>query len=344
MTNKEAHIKYDMAIQHMASNRKGSLEPEYIDLILDSATIQLIYKKINPYVSSRREGFEESLKRYTDLQVLKRTVKLEVVKGSNEDYVAILPPSSLLLIPSVEADLDVNYKRVLEPTSENAEYKLYAIEFPDSDKAIGVNQFTSFVITIDDVEIRLPSNYPTFTRNDSKFMIINYVIDAVRDLGIEIGWEKYGDLFKKNHFIFYSKTAMVITLSFDTISKVSFVAKGDYVKPVSVVNKVRVPVSIFSDKSESKGTLNKYYNTYCARSPIATIENNLLCFSKRLEYIPKYVYVTYLKKPRLYNYRINAVSEIELNDEILAMAVTQTLSITNDPTYNAQLNQSIKID
>ena len=344
MTNKEAHIRFDMAIQHMASNRKGSLEPEYVDLVLDSATIALIYKKINPYVSSRREGFEESLKRYTDLQVLKRTVKLEVVDGNNDEYIAVLPPSNMLLVPSVEADLDVNYKRLVAPTSEDSSYKFYLLEFPDSGKTDRTTQFTAFSIIVNDVTLTMPTNYPAFTRNDAKFMIHNYIVNELRDRGIEVGWETYGDVFKRNHFVFYSNTPIIASLSFDAITRTVVALDKFPMKPVCAVNKTKIPVSVFSDKSESKASLNKYYKTYCARSPIATISNNILCFDKRLEYIPKYVYVTYLKRPRLYNFRTGAVAELELSDEILALAVTESLSITNDSTYNAQLNQAIKID
>ena len=344
MSNKEAHIKFDMAIQHMASDRKGSLEPEYIDMLLTDATNELIVRKINPYVSSRREGFEDSLKRYTDLQALKRTVKLEVVLGDNDEYVAILPPSFLILSPSFEADLDVDYKRAELPLSETSGYKYYTLSFPDSGKADRTAQFVTLTLTLNSKVFTLPSNYPALTRNASKFMIINYIVDELRNNGIEVGWEVYGTVFKKNTFVFYSNTVITGSLSFDAISNNVVDLGTTLTRPVSTVNKQRVPVSIFSDKSESKASMNKLYKTYCARNPIATIQNNTICFDKRLEYTPKYVYVTFLKKPRLYNFRTNAVSEIELTDEILSIAVTKSLAITGDNTYNAQLNQAIKVD
>ena len=67
MLIRQMHTNQDLEGQNINSKVRNSIEPEEIDWLLNLAQIQFTKNRISNKTNSKKEGFEETQKRYDDL-------------------------------------------------------------------------------------------------------------------------------------------------------------------------------------------------------------------------------------------------------------------------------------
>ena len=65
------HIALDSRLQILNSNRKQSIHPEEYDMAVNDAILTVLKQRFSPELNSKKQGLEESIKRYTDYLLLK---------------------------------------------------------------------------------------------------------------------------------------------------------------------------------------------------------------------------------------------------------------------------------
>ena len=80
------HIALDSRLQILNSNRKQSIHPEEYDMAVNDAILTVLKQRFSPELNSKKQGLEESIKRYTDLSSLKRETPLDLYWDGKSQY------------------------------------------------------------------------------------------------------------------------------------------------------------------------------------------------------------------------------------------------------------------
>jgi hypothetical protein len=339
-TVKEMHIALDFGLQHIDSNRKQSILPEYKDLALNYAVLQFIETRISAKSNRRQEGLEDTSKRYDDLKDLKRVHKGICYKGNITDKVvrSILPFDYYRYI-SIGANIHFNkFELPLANVSTNSTYKV--VEFTDTD-----NSYNGFRIGITSRE---SGNVTYFNSNDygigtlhgkdSKFIIVNLVLQEFNTrLGIECYWENYNDKYYPNSFIFVSANGFSITVNSITKSGVEY----NNVKLVySNIAKDTKPSDIVSSDIAFLTTSSYYHMANEHLRPRSILRQGYVEIKEGNNFVvPEYI-IEYYKKPRLINYKLNQSCEIQVNREIVDLAIQRLKAYIKDEGYQHIVNEN----
>ena len=78
------HIALDNRLLLLNSNRKLSIHPEQYDMAINDAILTVIKQRFSP-LNIKQQGFEDSVKRVTDLSSLKKIKTIPIV-NSNQQF------------------------------------------------------------------------------------------------------------------------------------------------------------------------------------------------------------------------------------------------------------------
>jgi len=335
-TVKEMHIALDMGLQQIDSNRKQSISPEHKDMALNYAVLQFIETRSNPKTNLKREGYEDTQKRYDDLRELKRS-KLLSSYSIDRKVFSILPVDYYKRV-SIGANIYYSKENLLIPNSKETYY--YSIlPFPDDE---GVNEFYSnFRISKNKKDLFNINNFPnisSFYSADAKFMIINLVLEHLKD--IEVYWEKWNNVYKPNSFILVNKEESAnYRLSFHNMSETSKDHSTTYNTYPSKGGKL-TPVNLFSSEHEFDINTNPYYQKNKHLNPSAYIEDSRVVIYNGTNFVVTSVSFTYIKKPRLINLKANQTCELSVNREIIDLALQKLKAYIKDEGYQHIVNES----
>lgn len=233
----EQHILFDQILQQLNSNRKGTIQPEEKDILINYYTYEWL--RSNLPVTQTSLGFEDNESKYDKVQELKRTIvkPLETVALSyttDKTYVRSLVPMDYLHHVNSRSTLKYNCAGVTPSTTSGTNY--YAtVTFTNDVPPAPNTYFNTMTITIN---LRSNAvNYPItlFTAsligkslysNAAKFEIINYAINYINNTkrfyhsggtiwaDVEACWERYNNSYYANKFVIrvidnYQRTATV---------------------------------------------------------------------------------------------------------------------------------------
>ena len=102
------HIALDSRLQILNSNRKQSIHPEEYDMAVNDAILTVLKQRFSPELNSKKQGLEESIKRYTDLSSLKRETPLDLYWDNKSQYFNI--PSDCYLPISLNGIISYSRK------------------------------------------------------------------------------------------------------------------------------------------------------------------------------------------------------------------------------------------
>ena len=337
-TIKELHIAIDMAINHISSNRKGSLPVELVDMVINSAVRQSINSKLSPYLNPTHEGFEDVIRNYMSFEKLKTIVNKVVEYGTSDCYIN-LPLNCLYPVTGTcLAKFDKSLSTT--PLKDSNLTKVYSLQFANS-VATTDSKYKDLKLTLNGKDYTIPDTIPIIKDAIGKFTLINYLIDTLRMDGYDVTFDN-GSKYSDSSFIFVSDTQLTGTLSYDSVS-VNLVDKTPVVKVLDSVPTLRVPLSIIKGSNLTKQSLNLYYTKYPNRELRGEIISNRIRFIPNLAVPIASVELEYLRFPRLANYYTGVMPEIDITDEIVAIAANKLLAMSGDPTYKLQENELIKI-
>lgn len=335
----EMHIALDMGLQHINSNRKQSISPDHKDMALNYAVLQFIETRISPKSNRKLEGLEETTKRYDDLKDLQKPFKSKVYKDGSE-YFIIFPSDYYRFI---SAGAYVKFSKFDHPTAHISNPIAYqTLAFKDDTST--TQTYVNFTLKRGNnviFDIKDYKGLPDLYNADSKFMIINLILEEVNKIkDIEIYWETWGDVYLKDNFIIISKDTFYLNYG-DSISELvksinnvlsltSFSDKGDKL----------VDIDLISNRDKFSYRSNYYLNKNRHINPLATISRNRLIVEIGDNFIISDCILEYYKKPRLISHRHNQSCEIQINREIIDLAVQKLKAYIKDEGYQHVVNEN----
>lgn len=351
-TVEELHIALDQSIQYINSNREQGLEIEEKDMLLNAAVMEFISTRSNPKTNYRREGYEESVKRTDDLRELKVTtpVALRTYNYDSSTVFTILPHDYLHHISS-SSEVYYNCK-TLSYTNNNFTDKYVVLDFP-KDSAVGT-KYASFKIEVTYATpttatiYTLHSALTSFTNGDSKFEIINHVLEEVnKSSDYRIYWENYDNIYIKNSFIIISIGAKVLLsgkLSYTGYTAHTATAISSRVLTYNTTSGSTSykPNDIVSSLVNDTMFENYYFNKNRHLRPIAWIEDSRLYIHTDSNYKIVNQMLTYIKKPRLINYKLGQTCELSFNNEIINIATRMYKAKIDSQNLTPIINEQLK--
>lgn len=327
------HIALDTRIQQLNSNRKQSIHPEQYDMAINDAIDTLLKTRLSPKLNSRQEGFEDSIKRYSDLENLKRTFK-SVLYYDNGYYSFRIPTSCYQPISLAGF---VKYNRFgLTFTPINKTEYCTSLDFSSTD-------FTEpIILRIQNTNIatELEFDLRNVTKsNKSLFYAINHIKTILEeDYGLDCYISRYRDYSKNNSLIIVSNSQSKRV--FDTENVTSFLFTYNVIldeinSEYESIGNVKIELTSSSDIDEISGDiyLSKNLHLY----PKYYIENGFGKVTVSNKFKVNDVILTYIKKPIYVNSVLDVMTDIQITDELLDIATTNLSGILKDPTY--QINK-----
>lgn len=330
-TPKQCHIALDERLQLLNSNRKIAVHPEQYDNVLNDAIEEFINKHSTAKLNSRQEGFEESDKRYVDLQSLKRTVSLSLRKTNSTISKAQLPfdfMKSDVLIGTIL------YNRVVlaKTTSYRPTY-FTIINFSSMSSIANLKLITTGGTQID------VSKYSNLSKSkNSLFYFFNNVGNYLkRSFGIEVFFEHYNGVHYPDSLIFKAPSSALqinsvntqnLTLTVTTESETyETLANG------AISNSKFVKFDLVSTKTFANVN-NDYYSAHNSHlNPMFIIRDNQVEVKVNPKYVIDNLELDYLKKPILINSSIGQMTDFEVTSEIIDIAAKNLALIIKDETY-----------
>lgn len=324
------HIALDSRLQLINSNRKQSIHPEEYDMAINDAILTVLKQRFSPELNSKKQGLEESIKRYTDLNSLKKETPLDLFKQDIEQYFNI--PSDCYLPISLIGTLGYNKNFILETT----------------DIDYFINVITLNQDTIDDNEITVEFNNGTTVQIDlngitksmkTMYYTLNYLKEYFKEnFNIDCYIENFNEYYYSNSLILVTNDigftiSSGLGASYSSIgSTVLIVVEGETV----FINKLK-KIDLVSSEDYNNINNDYYLSKNIHLNPIYKIVKNKGILNRNDTFIFKDVKLEYIKYPRLVNSRLNRMTDMTITDEILDIATTNLSGILKDETY--QINK-----
>lgn len=339
-TVKEMHIALDFGLQHIDSNRKQSISPEFKDLALNYAVLQFIESRLSEKSNRRQEGLEETSKRYDDLKDLKKVHTGVCYKGKSGDkvFISTLPFDYYRYI---SFGANVHYNKFNLPVADNASTLLYQILPFKSGDSQG-ETYKNLKIEEDRGGDRNDINYnmPNFNLygKDSKFVAINHLLEVINTTyGVEAYWENYDDIYEPNSFIIIN--SIPLTLSYDNYAVTSKTKVKSRFKYGDITTSL-VPCDVVSSEVAFDIRNTYYYNINAHRKPKLLIRKGYVEIQEGNKFAVSNYAIEYYKKPRLINYLTEQSCEIQVNREIVDLAIQRLKAYIKDEGYQHIVNEN----
>ena len=346
----EMHIAIDNGLQQLNSNRQQSIAPEVKDMALNYAVLQFVETRTNPKTNIKQEGLEETTKRYDDVRDLKRTYTAKAYKYSTDKVASILPSDYYKYI---EFGCDVAYSKYNTFNTETKNLDYFVLPFKTIREG---NIFYDRVIVKgnDQDEIFRSTHYnvePLYSP-DAKFMMISLILEELNKIkGIDVYWEYYNSNYYKQSFIIVNNGGgyQEYSIKYDIRGEQDEIEGGTYEYQSEKVNtKLTIykdvsntterPIDLYSSDISFSQNSNHYYNANRQRNPSGELIDNEIIVKEGDNFIIDNIKLIYYKKPRLINYRHEQMCEIEVNREIIDLAISKLKAYIKDEGY--QLDKS----
>jgi hypothetical protein len=357
MTIKEMHIALDNQLLLLSSNRKLRLLPQDKDYLLNLAQYDFIERRSSKKLNSKQEGFEDTVKRLTDLRELKRSTSLVAYIDTfdNRRVFCVLPNDCYKIIPSGSCDLEYSCNGSFKTTT-NGTKSIQYVSIPFNDDASGSagEYYQGMIISITNT---VPTTTTIFTHSGymvrstvGKFMVINEAISYINNLNVcSIYWETYGNIYIPNNFIIIptdqTETYTIATITYNTsvTNTASFATPLSYnYNNGSSATTIKKPNDLVSTE-DIESLLNNYYftkNRYL--KPIRTVDWNFIRVYQDTTFKVVTIYLDYIKYPRILSLDANVNCElgIQAQNEIVSIAAQIAKTYIKDNTLPVTVQEN----
>lgn len=297
------HIDFDQKLQQISSNQTGDFLVEEIDLILNEHMLKFIEYRSDPKANNRLEGFEESQKRYDNIESLV-TIPTEAFPViGNGIYSSAFLPSDYLKLVSEKAIICCS-----AVTNEVVTLSIYNLDlFIDSHTSI-VNYTLTIVESEETIFSFSKADYTTENiTNDNKIAFRNLILDKLADLAdteITIGWERVGNYSRSNQLVVVGiNRTLTISISSDNGTEV---VEQEATVTTETTTRKTASVYDYSDCNlKDHETFARLSNNYFGKStkinPTVTINRGELYIHHNSEFSINGVFLTYIRNPILMN-------------------------------------------
>jgi len=325
------HIALDVRLQQLNSNRKRAISPEEKDMFLNDMTLNVVKQRCSAKLNSKKEGFEESKKRYEDLQSLKKDFKPTLYKYDDDFYYFNLP-SDYYSINNLIGNIRYN-KRNINSGLVNETVYLAIANFD----TVAVNS-PNIIFTKEDTTTIDTSIFSNLIKSSSSLF---YYFALVKEyfkstLNIDCYFETYDDLYYKNSLIFVTNTlANNITSSTSsiTITKKQLVKQKLTFPDTNYITMGRKGYDLVSSETLKKEQNDYYLTKNLHLNCSFTIKGNKVLIPIEPIFKPVDIVLEYIKYPRLIESRINQLTDVVILDEVLDATVAVIDARLSSPTF-----------
>lgn len=373
-TIKELHIEIEQRIQQITSNRYGSMPPQFYDMMLNRTAIKYIQSKSNRKTNYKGEGLEDSMKRVEDFQSLKReTPWLPVLSKSSltdidDDDTSSNIENDTFSLKRGFVQLPSNCLKFISSTSHllyqkgiyEDNYNITDIEGNNYKNLFyyPIDIFSNDYLSIEDMDFEYVINF-NFSqlrdKFDDKVDLPKIIVDLAQDIfndpdlqeayteewvpngnflagHINVYWQEFNGRFYKN----------CIIISSDKKIRVNNNISLNYTErcfPRNALDRYAKNDLIASENIQSTLT-NPYGNKNRHLNPITELINNKLYVYQGDDFYVGEIKITYIKKPRLFSYDLDQMSDMTITPEFVDMVVSDILLILKDNTFNLVKQQT----
>lgn len=359
-TVKELHIALDIITNSINTNRRKVLYPEEKDFVLNLA-VQEYVKTRSSGLNSKQQSFEQTIKRYDDLQELKVPTPsyLTLYKNTDDSVYGTLPSDYFQYIAS-RTYLKSNCKNDTLTESTSSVY-YYVIPFPNANIQ---PYYDGYKLEISGTTL---FDYGTSVmyNTEGKFEIVNRLIDEINNtriynvLGYVIDfsmyWEYYGNSYYPNSIVLVvnNTTMPIASLLVSGVSQSGTGLTPSFTLPVTstktTINYTGVDLLYKPNELVSSISLNAMEDNYYMMKnrenrPLVTLEDSVITIHHYNKFYPKTLELTYLRRPKLINYKTNQMSGLANNDEIVNIASKLIKLYLENPSYAMQKEENLTIE
>lgn len=353
MTAREMHIALDIHLQKMDSNKFGNIRKEEKDLFLNLAVYKFIKTRISRKSNKKQEGFQETQKRYDDLEELITPGVIPMYKyGKNEVY-GTLPHNYYSLVN--DRSVVKNYCKEIVPIETQTSKNIFIVPIGD---AVPASSYQLFASTGGEPKLIFQLSdhapYTTITAEEEKFLFINMVLEEGNSVdGVEVYYENYGGEYYQDSFIVIDDTATQVVsqqvpivqggiapVNIDTINP-TVLTLTSLSSTETVVESGEYPNSLVN-KEDLYNRLRHPFGKPKFNTPLSTLQNGEIHVYLNGEFIVDTVNIDYIRKPRLINLDLQQNCELadHTHEEIVALALQRIKSEISEEAYKAVLNEN----
>ena len=348
-TAKELHIAFNLKAQWINSNRERVLQDEEIDMLLNRAMYQFIDTRCSNKLNSRKEGFEQTQKRYDDLQEIKKTIALPAyIDGDNIGRVSVPLPYDYYHLVNSRSKLKYNCRYLTKTLQSSGICQSIVVPIVG-----GSGVYNVFTLDIDYTVNGIPNTSTILDFNnyslpdisdDNVFEFINIALDSYNNLNNQIEMT-YTTLNGQNYFVIICREPSVnFTLSTATSYGLNVYDATTLTDVIGydLVSNMTSPNELISSQKIDELLGDYYFTKDMQSTPLSTIDDSSLCVYENSSFVVIKVSLTYIRKPRLINLNTNQGCELDKGDEIVDIAVELAKADVASPSYQYTVNDNLK--
>jgi len=354
MLVREMHIGIDIGLQKMNSEKLEDFGPEEKDWVLNEIQLRHIKNRSSRKSNPKKDGLQDTVKRYEDIEDLIETASLPVYKKDSETMFALLPQDHFILLDNTsEVIYDCNGITKTEGTTTK---KISVVPFKEDltklyeEYNLAYDDGTGLVTIFDMQDYAFTENATVgggLKDNEERFYIVAHVKEIVNRIdGLEVRWENYNGKYYPNSFIFVTDTQgalnITATLQVGNVEVYNFsdLTFTTYSTNTPVLKKY--PHRLVKT-DDLRHLMNHSFGTTKYSSPLTTRSKKILNLFHNERFIFNRLHVEYIRKPRLISLSLNQSCSLNeaLHEEIVDEAVQLIKARINDVGYRNIINENL---
>ncbi len=365
MDVKEMHIGIDIHLQKIDSEAFDNLLAEEKDWYLNSTVKRFIKNRSSSLSNLKRLGFQESQKRYDDLEKLITPASISLYKGTESGFVfGILPEDYFSLVNSSSISDFNQCNSIGIVDGDDVEVKYFCIPMT---QFVPYNSFSITAVLLGIAGTTEPlfdstsSAYPNLTTADQRHILVNQLLEQINQLDRwEARYENYGSLYIKDNLILIDKEfGTGDPTQWDYIETIHVNPATDETTTTQYTYKTltfpTLKVGVGSTSKSSKRSQNRLINqehlyrmiahpfgksTYS--SPISILKNGQIEIAYDDNFLPSKLHIDYIRRPRMIDIKANQSCELaeSVHEEIIDLAVQRIKAEISENNYQAILNEN----
>lgn len=342
LSAREFHIYIEQGLQRQGGFKRDFQWDQAVDIALVQAQERVIRSKIAAKDDS--DVFEINSKYTSDIEaIIVLDYPLFVSKDPNNSLrsIVVLPDNFDYLLGDGSLVVENCQTEFTTPTPTQT-FTERAIILPFVNASSGPF-FKSITLSVGNNSTIL--SYPGFITTDEKVFIVDYIVDAYKDLGVEAYWEDYKNIHKPNNFIIIVRDITTLaTLQVDgvlsTPTNIDKTITG-YIN-LDTVAKRAVNRDIKADYL--RNALESNYHKPSPESPLVVMASGQLFIYMDERFLVSKIFIDYIRKPKRINLDLNQTSELSgtLHIEIADMAIRLLKKKIEDDTYQLEVQDTEK--
>lgn len=307
----QMHIEINQSLQQIASNRTRKYLSEEIDLVINKNIIRyiqdLIAKNIKGNSFEDNQVWLDSIRSLISI----KTLPLNLFNNKDDNKLfAVLPSDYSFLV----SDASYCINKCEKWTTKNYNESVVFLEQVFSPKN-NPPYYENIQLKINNIILNIPSDLPlgntynAYPNKNDIFALIPFILRFFRNNGVQLYWEKYGNIYKKSTYIIPTNSASIDSSQYSMTIDGQLI--NDSLSFLPSINTRFIPMfnqdTIFSERringnlliksSESAFILTTPFYRPTYRNPVSQIFDNIIYVYTNKDFKASGVQLYYIRKP-----------------------------------------------